>query len=113
MVDQRIVLLDPLEMCVPCPTVLWVLLVEGTSPMVLVHAHRCLHNPQCAKQLLEQQQANAAELKRLQSELASSSSKVAKKQRAPDPEFRFAGSKKQYELNMRRHGENRRGSQIG
>ena len=55
--------------------------------------------PEWAKQLLEQQQANAAELKRLQNELASSSSKVAKKQRAPDPEFRFAGNKKQYELN--------------
>ena len=56
--------------------------------------------PEWAKQLLEQQQANAAELKRLQNELASSSSKVAKKQLAPDPEFRFAGNKKQYELNQ-------------
>ena len=55
--------------------------------------------PEWAKQLLEQQQANAAELKRLQNELASSSTKVAKKQRTPDPEFRFAGNKKQYELN--------------
>ena len=55
--------------------------------------------PEWAKQLLEQQQANAAELKRLQNELASSSSKVTRKQRAPDPEFRFAGNKKQYELN--------------
>ena len=50
--------------------------------------------------MLEQQQANAAELiKRLQNKLASFSPKVAKKQRAPDPEFRFAGNKKQYELN--------------
>jgi len=49
--------------------------------------------------LLEQQQANAAELKRLQNELAGSSTKAAKKQRTPDPEFRFAGNKKQYELN--------------
>ena len=53
--------------------------------------------PEWAKQLLEQQQANAAELKRLQNELASSSSNVAKKQHAPDPEFCFAGNKKQYE----------------
>ncbi|KAK2556219.1 Ceramide synthase [Acropora cervicornis] len=55
--------------------------------------------PEWAKQLLEQQQANAAELKRLQNELASSSSKVTRKQRAPDPEFRFSGNKQQYELN--------------
>ena len=56
--------------------------------------------PEWAKQLLEQQQLNAAELKRLQNELASSSSKVAKKQHAPDPEFHFEGNKKQYELNQ-------------
>ena len=55
--------------------------------------------PEWAKQLLEQQQANAVELKRLQNDLASSSSKVARKERAPDPDFRFAGNKKQYELN--------------
>ena len=55
--------------------------------------------PEWAKQLLQQQQANATELRRLQSELASSSTKVSKKQQAPDPEFRFAGNKKQYELN--------------
>ena len=55
--------------------------------------------PEWAKQLLEQQQANAVELKRLQNELASSSSKVARKQCAPDTDFRFAGNKKQYELN--------------
>ena len=56
--------------------------------------------PEWAKQLLEQQQANAAELiKRLQNKLVSFSPKVAKKQCAPDPEFRFAGNKKQYELN--------------
>ena len=100
MVDQRIVLLDPLEMCVLCTTVLWVLLVKGTSPMVLVHTRRHLHNPQSGlSSCLEQQQANVAELKHLQNELESSSSKVAKKQRAPDPEFRFVGNKKQYELN--------------
>ena len=46
MVDQRIVLLDPPELCVPCTTVLWVLLVEGASPMVPVRARRRLHNPQ-------------------------------------------------------------------
>ena len=55
--------------------------------------------PEWAKQLLEQQQVNMAELKHLQNELASSSGKVAKKQRAPDLEFRFVGNKKQYELN--------------
>ena len=55
--------------------------------------------PEWAKQLLEQQQANAAELKRLQNELASSSSKVTRKQRTLDPVFRFAGNKQQYELN--------------
>ena len=57
-------------------------------------------HPEWAKQLLEQQQANAVELKRLQNELASSSSKVARKERVPDPDFRFAGNKKQYELNQ-------------
>ena len=50
--------------------------------------------PEWAKQLLEQLQMNAAELKGLQNKLASSSTKVAKKQRAPDP------NKKQYELNQ-------------
>ena len=56
--------------------------------------------PEWAKQLLEQQRANAAELKRLQSEFASATGpKVAAKQRAPEPEFCFAGNKKQYELN--------------
>lgn len=44
--SQRIMLLDPLEMCVPCTTVLWVLLVEGTSPMVLICTSGRLHNPQ-------------------------------------------------------------------
>ena len=42
--------------------------------------------PEWAKQLLEQQQANAAELKRLQNELASSSTKVAQ-------EAAYAGSR--------------------
>ena len=63
--------------------------------------------PEWAKQLLEQQQANAAKLKRLQNELASSSSKVTKKQHGPDPEFRFAGNKEQYELNRDVMKENR------
>ena len=44
MVDQRIVLLDPPEWCIPCTTVLRVLLVEGASPMVPVRAPRRLHN---------------------------------------------------------------------
>lgn len=53
-----------------------------------------------AKQLLQQQQSNAAELKRLQNELVNATvPKVAKKQRTAEPEFRFAGNKKQYELN--------------
>ena len=56
--------------------------------------------PEWAKQLLEQQQSNARELKRLQSKVVKSAgSKVAKKQPAPDHEFRIAGNKKQYELN--------------
>jgi len=40
MVNQRIVLLDPLELCAPCMTVLWVLLVE--SPMVPIPSCRGL-----------------------------------------------------------------------
>ena len=56
--------------------------------------------PEWAKQLLEQQKANKAELKRINGELASSKApKTATTQRAPQPEFRFAGNKKQYELN--------------
>ena len=55
--------------------------------------------PDWAKELLKQQQANATELKRLQSEMASSKSQSAQKPRAADPEFRFAGNKKQYQLN--------------
>ena len=56
--------------------------------------------PEWAKQLLEQQKANVAELKRIQDELASSrAQKTTTKQRAPEPEFRFAGNKKQYNLN--------------
>ena len=46
MVDQRIVLLDPPELCAPCTTVLWVLLVERASPMVPVRARCRLYNPQ-------------------------------------------------------------------
>ena len=55
--------------------------------------------PDWAKELLKQQQANATELKRLQSEMTSSKSKGAQKPRAADPEFRFPGNKKQYQLN--------------
>ena len=55
--------------------------------------------PDWAKKHLKQQQANATELKRLQSEMASSKSQGAQKPRAADPEFRFAGNKKQYQLN--------------
>ena len=49
------------------------------------------------KELLKQQQTNATELKRLQSEMVKSQS--AQKPRAADPEFCFAGNKKQYQLN--------------
>ena len=41
-----------------------------------------------------------AQLKRLQSKVASSSTKVAKKQRALDTVFHFGGNKKQYKLNQ-------------
>ena len=45
--------------------------------------------PEWARQLLEQQQSNAAGLKRLQNELANATvPKVAKKQRMAKPEFR-------------------------
>ena len=55
--------------------------------------------PDWAKELLKQHQANATELQRLQSEMASSKSQSAQKPRVADPEFRFAGNKKQYQLN--------------
>ena len=61
--------------------------------------HASSEPPDWAKELLKQQQANATELKRLQSEMASSKSQSAQKPRAADPEFRFAGNKKQYQLN--------------
>ena len=64
------------------------------------HSSSPAQPPEWAKQLLELQQANAAELKCLQNELASLSTKVAKKQCTPDPKFHFAGNKKQYELNQ-------------
>jgi len=51
------------------------------------------------KELLKQQQANATELKPLQSEMVSLKSQNAQKPRAADPEFRFASNKKQYQLN--------------
>ena len=55
--------------------------------------------PDWAKELPKQQQANTTELKRLQSEMASLKSQGAQKPCAADPEFRFAGNKKQYQLN--------------
>ena len=61
--------------------------------------HASSEPPDWAKELLKQQQANATELKRLQSEIASSKSENAQKPRAADPEFRFAGNKRQYQLN--------------
>ena len=54
--------------------------------------------PEWAKALLKQQQANAAELKWLQNEVTNSKSPSTPKPRAADPEFRFAGNKKQYLL---------------
>ena len=100
MVDRRIAILVLLEMCVPCTTVLWVLLVEGTSLVVPVHALRHLHN------LRSGLNSCWSSSKRTQRSLSASrtSSQVRlrkwpKKQHTPDPEFRFAGNKKQYELN--------------
>ena len=61
--------------------------------------HTSSEPPDWAKELLKQQQANAAELKRLQSKMASSKSQSAQKPRAADPEFRFTINKKQYHLN--------------
>ena len=56
--------------------------------------------PDWAKELLKQQQENATELKRLQNEVASSkSSQSSQKPRVAEPDFRFAGNKKQYQLN--------------
>ena len=55
--------------------------------------------PDWAKELPKQQQANTTELKRLQSEMASLKSQGAQKPCAADPEFRFTGNKKQYQLN--------------
>ena len=49
--------------------------------------------------LLQQQQENAAELKRVQEELKGAKSHKSQQPRAADPEFRFAGNKKQYLLN--------------
>lgn len=61
--------------------------------------HASSEPPDWVKELLKQQQANATELKRLQSEMASSKFQSAQKPRSADPEFRFAGNKKQYQLN--------------
>lgn len=61
--------------------------------------HASSEPPDWAKELLKQQQANATELKRLQSEMTSSKSQSAQRPRSADPEFRFAGNKKQYQLN--------------
>ena len=63
--------------------------------MVPVHVLLRLHNPRSGRNNCSSNNKQT----RLQSELASSSTKVSKKQRAPDPEFRFTGNKKQYELN--------------
>ena len=69
-------------------------------------SHACSSSPRAsseppdwAKELLKQQQANATELKPLQSEMVSSKSQSAQKPHAADPGFRFAGNKKQYQLN--------------
>ena len=55
--------------------------------------------PEWAKQHLEQQMVNEAELKSIKGELENSKAlKTATMQRAPEPKFHFAGNKKQYEL---------------
>lgn len=61
--------------------------------------HASADLPDWAKELLKQKQTNATELKRLQSEVASSRSQSSQKPRAADPEFCFAGNKIQYQLN--------------
>lgn len=66
---------------------------------MLFASHPSLEPPQWAKELLKRQQANATELKRLQSEMASQKSQSTQKPHAADPEFCFAGNKKQYQLN--------------
>ena len=63
------------------------------------HSHSPSGPPEWAKELLKQQQENAAELKRLQGELSSAKSQKNQQPHAADPEFRFAGNKKQYFLN--------------
>ena len=70
--------------------------------------HASSEPPDWAKELLKQQQANATELKRLQSKMASSKSQSTQKPCAADPEFRFAGNKKQYQLHCKQGsvGEN-------
>ena len=94
MVDQKIVLLDPLGMCTMHNSSVGSSGRRNKSHGSHSHSSSPGQSPEWTKQLLEQQQANAAKLKRLQNELTSSSSKVANKQCVPDPEFCFAGNKK-------------------
>lgn len=51
------------------------------------------------QKLLKQQEENAAELKRLQGEITGAKSHKSQQPRGVDPEFPFAGNKKQYFLN--------------
>ena len=61
--------------------------------------HASSESPDWAKELLKQQQPSATELKRLQSEMASSRSQSTHKPCEADLEFRFTGNKKQYQVN--------------
>ena len=61
--------------------------------------HASSEPPDWVKELLKQQQAKTTELNCLQSEMTSSKSQSAQKPRSADPEFCFAGNKKQYQLN--------------
>lgn len=61
--------------------------------------HASSEPPDWAKELLKHQKANATELKRLQSKMASPKTQSAQKPCSADPEFRFAGNKKRYQLN--------------
>ena len=61
--------------------------------------HAFSNPPDWAKELLRQQQANAIELKHLQSVVASLKSQSSKKPHAAEPESHFTGHKRQYHLN--------------
>ena len=55
--------------------------------------------PAWEKEILGNQQKNAEELQRLQSELAKSKSAIVTAPKVAEPTFRYQGNKKQYEVN--------------